>query len=111
MRVNREVFAFVALLLVIRTNGIRVIEDVVESTTKAEKFVAVKTSSESMIEVKSTASLIDVESRSIENDYHVTSSSSTTEKTYTISPTLINVKLEEKDHATMTPVKVAKDIG
>lgn len=114
MKVKHRAFAFVALLLVIKVNCVRVIEDKTESTTKTEsleKSESIKESSESETTVKVPESLVELEPRIIDRDYHVTTSISATETaSYTIAPTLVNAKHEVKE-VTEAPEKTAKDVG
>jgi hypothetical protein len=113
MKLKYGLFAFVALLLVININCIRVIEDKTESTTNIEnleKLENVKESSESETTVKSSQSLIEPEPRIV--DYHATTASSSTEaNTQTIPPTLVNTKHDGNKDVTEKPEPTVKDIG
>lgn len=115
MKVKFEVCAFVALLLAINVNCIRVIDNKEESlTTENNKETeTTQESLESQTTIKPAESLVEIEPRNIENDYnHVTTSSTTTTAATTniIPPTLLNAKHEINTNVTEKPGKVLKDL-
>lgn len=109
MKVKLEVGAFVALLLVVSANCVRVIENDIENTTKLESAIEtedLQESSEPQTTLKPTESSEELEPRNIESDYnHVTTSSTTTTTTQTISQTLINAKHEAHKEVTERMLK------
>jgi hypothetical protein len=94
--VKRGICAFVALLLVIDVNCVRVIEENSESTTKFETSKKSENENEStdlQTTVKAPESLVELVPRII--DYHATTASTSTEAAdQTIPPTLVNAKHE-----------------
>lgn len=113
MKAIFEVCAFIVLLLVIKGNCIRVIEDKTESSTTVESVKVsevVKENVGSQTTALPAENLIEVEPRNFESDYHVTTSSTTTTTTHKIPPTLLNTKHESNKDVTEKPTKMLKDL-
>jgi hypothetical protein len=114
MKANFEICAFVALLLVIKVNCIRVIETNPENSTTIEsikELEEVKENLESQTTISSSDSLVALEPRIIDSNYHITTSTTTsTTTTHKIPPTLLNIKHELNKDVTEKPVRSLKEL-